>query len=86
MKEQVQALLDETLQPLGVFVSDAKVVIQDGNVKAFEVELDSKDVIDLDCVTKATELINPILDASGLIDDTIDVVDIYGRSKEEVEE
>ncbi len=84
MKEQISALVDEKIKALNLVVSNVQVVQEDG-VKSLEIELDSTDIIDLDRVTQATEIINPILDASGLIDATIDVVDIYGKSKEEVE-
>ena len=84
MKEKISALVAESIQPLGLVVSDVKTVDQEG-VMALEIELDSQDVIDLNTVTKATEIINPILDAAGIIGEEIDVVDIYGKSKEEVE-
>ncbi len=75
--------MDEKLKPLGLWVSAVSICEQEG-VKTFEIELDSKEMIDLNLVTEATEIINPLLDKSGLVDKSIDVVDIYGKSKGEV--
>ena len=83
MKEKINSLVAESLKELNVFVSDVKVVNQEG-IMALEIELDSSDIIDLDTVTKATEIINPILDQENLVGEEIDVVDIYGKSKDEV--
>ncbi len=84
MKEKISALLDSKLKDLNVFVSAVQIV-EDEGVRSFEIELDSKEVIDLDKVTKATEIINPLLEQAKVIDESIDVVDIYGKSKGEVE-
>ena len=84
MKEKVTSLVEEALKDLEITVSNVQVVDQEG-VTALEIELDRQEMLDLDTVTKATELINPLLDASGIIDESIDVVDIYGKSKGEVE-
>ena len=81
MREELSALLDNELAALKLFVSDVKKVNQEG-VITLEIELDSPEIIDLDMITEATNIINPILDASGIIDDQIEVVDIYGKSKE----
>ncbi len=81
MREELSALLDNELAALKLFVSDVKKVNQEG-VITLEIELDSPEIIDLDTITEATNIINPILDASGIIDDQIEVVDIYGKSKE----
>ncbi len=84
MKEKVTSLVEEALKDLEITVSNVQVVDQEG-VTALEIELDRQEMLDLDTITKATELINPLLDASGIIDESIDVVDIYGKSKGEVE-
>lgn len=84
MKEKVTSLVEEALKDLEITVSNVQVVDQEG-VTALEIELDRQEMLDLDTITKATELMNPLLDASGIIDESIDVVDIYGKSKGEVE-
>ena len=83
MKEEMIRIIDPEIEKLGLWVSDAKKVHQEG-VIALEIELDSQGVLDLDIITKATDIINPILDRNNVIDEEIDVVDIYGKSKEEV--
>ena len=54
-----------------------------GNIKTCYIVLDSKDIIDLDTVVAATDILNPIIDKSGILGDDIDVLDIYAKEKGE---
>ena len=55
------------------------VIYRKGN-KVLEVIVDSKDVITIDDVVKATKIINPIIDEANFIDEKY-ILDVYGKSK-----
>ncbi len=79
MKEKVASLVDKKIASLNLYVSDVYYSEEEG-IKTLNIELDSEDVIDLNKVTEATKIINPIMDASNLIGD-VDVLDIHSKSK-----
>ena len=81
MKEKVEALLKDVLDELNLFVSDAYYSEEEG-VKALNIELDSDDIIDVERITEATKVINPIMDQEELTKD-IDVLDIHSKEKGE---
>ena len=81
MKEKVEALLKDVLDELNLFVSDAYYSEEEG-VKALNIELDSDDTIDVERITEATKIINPIMDQEELTKD-IDVLDIHSKEKGE---
>ena len=81
MKEKVEALLKDVLDELNLFVSDVYYSEEEG-VKALNIELDSDDVIDVERITEATKVINPIMDQEELTKD-IDVLDIHSKEKGE---
>ena len=80
MKEKVIKLAGNKLDSLNVFIDDVYEEKQ-GNIKTFYVVLDSESIIDLDTVVKATEILNPLLDKSGILPKDIDVLDIYAKEK-----
>ncbi len=79
MKEKVQLAVNPKISSLGLSVSDVYLE-QDGTVKNLNVELDSQSVIDLELITKASEIINPIMDELNLIEGEY-VLDIHSREK-----
>ena len=82
MKEKIIKLVGDKLDSLNVFIDDVyeeKV----GGIKTFYIVLDSKDIIDLNTVVEATDILNPIIDKSGILPDDIDVLDIYAKEKGE---
>ena len=79
MKEKVEALLKDVLDELNLFVSDVYYSEEEG-VKALNIELDSDDIIDVERITEATKVINPIMDQEELTKD-IDVLDIHSKEK-----
>ena len=81
MKEKVEALLKDVLDELNLFVSDVYYSEEEG-VKALNIELDSDDVIDVERITEATKIINPIMDQAELTKD-IDVLDIHSKENNE---
>ena len=79
MKEKVVKLVGNKLESLNVIIDDVYVE-KKGGVNSLYIVLDSDDIIDLDTVVKATDILNPIMDKSDLLDD-IDVLDIYAKEK-----
>ena len=80
MKNKIKELVDEKIKEFNVFVDDAFVEIQEGE-NVLCIVLDSNEVIDLNLITKASRIINKILDQQkGLLKD-IAQVDIYSKEK-----
>ena len=82
MKDKVKQLVDPVIKSLGLFVSDVYYTDEEG-VKTLNIELDSDTIIDVNRVTEATKIINPIMDDNNLCDD-IDVLDIHSKEKGDV--
>lgn len=81
MKETVAKLIDEKISSLGMYVDDA-FISQDGSVKNFNIVLDSEEVIDLNRIVEASNIINPIMDEANLVEGEY-VLDIYSKEKGE---
>ena len=79
MEEKVKELLKGKLDELNLFV-DSVVLEKEDNNLFLRICLDSNDIIDLDTVVKATNIINPIIDKADLIDEKY-VLEVYGKSK-----
>ena len=82
MEEKVKALVDDSIKDLGLFVSSVYYSCEEG-VKSLNIELDSDTVIDVNRITEATKLINPVMDSNNLCDD-VDVLDIHSKEKGDV--
>ncbi len=79
MEESIKELLKGKLDELNLFVDSVKLEKEDNNL-FLRICLDSNDIIDLDIVVKATNIINPIIDEADLIDEKY-VLEVYGKSK-----
>lgn len=79
MTEKVKELVDASIRDLGLFVYDASICEEEG-VTSFCITLDSKEIIDLDLITEASRIINPIMDEADLIDGEY-VLDISSKEK-----
>ena len=79
MESKVKALVDDKIKDLGLFVSSVYYSTEEG-VKTLNIELDSEEIIDVNKITEATEIINPIMDDNNLCND-IDVLDIHSKEK-----
>ena len=79
MEEKVKALVDGNIKDLGLFVSSVYYSTEEG-VKTLNIELDSEEIIDVNKITEATKIINPIMDDNNLCND-IDVLDIHSKEK-----
>lgn len=79
MESKVKALVDDKIKALGLFVSSVYYSTEEG-VKTLNIELDSEEIIDVNKITEATKIINPIMDDNNLCND-IDVLDIHSKEK-----
>ena len=79
MKEKVQVKVDPAIKDLGMFVSDVYVSEEEG-VTNLNVELDSSEVIDVERITEASRIINPIMDELDLLEGEY-VLDIHSKVK-----
>ena len=82
MKAQVEELVNEAIQELGVFVDDAYISTEEGK-KIFNIVLDSEEVIDLNKITDASRIINKIMDQNASLLDDADELDIFSKEKGE---
>ena len=84
MKEKIQALVDNKLDDLKIFIDDVYTE-KEGNMVTMYIVLDTEEdkYIDLDTVVKATDILNKIVDDHHL-DTDIDVLDIYAKEKGDV--
>ena len=79
MESKVKALVDDKIKDLGLFVSSVYYSTEEG-VKTLNIELDSEEIIDVNKITEATKIINPIMDDNNLCND-IDVLDIHSKER-----
>lgn len=79
MKEKVKEAVDTKIKHLNMFVDDVYTSFEEG-VKTLNVELDSDLVIDVERITEASKIINPIMDELDLIDGEY-VLDIHSKVK-----
>ena len=80
MKEVIEELVNDKIKHLGVFVDDAYLEQEEGILNLCII-LDSEDIIDLDKITEASRIINPIMDETDLIEKDYDVLDISSKEK-----
>ena len=79
MEEKVKKIIGNSLEELNLVV-DSVVYEKENGVNFLRICLDSKDIIDLDLIVKATKIINPLMDKANIIDEEYHL-DIYGKSK-----
>ena len=79
MKEKVIEKVNPAIEDLNMFVSDVYVSTEE-NIKNLNIELDSDEVIDVNRVTEASKIINPIIDELDLIDGEY-ILDIHSKEK-----
>lgn len=84
MKEKILKSVGDKLENLNVFIDDVTYGKVEGE-NTLTIVLDSEEMIALNQVVMATRILNPILDRLDLIEDSY-VLDVYAKSKGEVEE
>ncbi len=80
MKDKIIDLLGTSIDELNVFVDNVYEEDVEGK-KVLNIVLDSKEVIDLNTVTKASRIINKVLDKEKDLLKDIDELDIYSKEK-----
>lgn len=79
MEEKVKEIIGNSLDELNLKV-DSVIYEKENNHNYLRICLDSEDIIDLDLIVKATNIINPLMDKANLINEEYHL-DIYGKSK-----
>ena len=79
MEEKVKEIIGDNLKSLHLVV-DSVVYEKENGHNYLRICLDSEDIIDLDLIVKATNIINPLMDKANLINEEYHL-DIYGKSK-----
>lgn len=83
MLDTVKKLVDNEIKDLNMFVTDVYISDEYGQ-KTFNIELDSNEIIDMERITKASKIINPIMDEADLIEGSY-ILDIHSKEKGSVE-
>ena len=84
MEDEIKSLISDAIKDLNLRVSSVYDSNEEG-VKTRNIELDSDEVIDVETITLATKIINPILDKTNLLND-VEVLDIHSKEKGEENE
>ena len=79
MEDKVRELLKGRLDSLNLVVASVSLEKENNNL-FLKICLDSEEIIDLDKVVAATNIINPIIDEANLIQEKF-VLEVYGKSK-----
>lgn len=79
MEEKVKEIIGNSLEHLNLTV-DSVVYEKENNHNFLRICLDSPNVIDLNMIVEATNIINPLMDKTDFIKDEYHL-DIYGKSK-----
>ena len=81
MEEKVKKIIGNSLEKLHLTV-DNVVYEKENNHNFLRICLDSPEIIDLNLIVEATNIINPLIDEANIIDEEYHL-DIYGKSKGE---
>jgi len=79
MEEKVKEIIGDSLTKLNLVV-DSVVYEKENGHNFLRICLDSPDIIDLNLIVEATNIINPLIDEIDLINEEYHL-DIYGKSK-----
>lgn len=82
MEEEIKSLISDAIKDLNLRVSSVYDSNEEG-IKTRNIELDSDEVIDVEKITLATKIINPILDKTNLLND-VEVLDIHSKEKGDI--
>ena len=79
MFDKVKMRIDPVIKDINLFVDSIYLTEEEG-VTNLNICLDSNEVIDINKITEATKLINPIIDEMDLLDKEY-VLDIHSKEK-----
>ncbi len=80
--KQVKEAVEQVVQELGLKVSDVYTCQEEGTT-FLKIELDSDTIIDLNRITEASRLINPVIDKLDPLKEEY-ILDIYAKEKGEM--
>lgn len=81
MEDKVRNLIEEEVNKLGVRIDNIEYLKENRNY-FLRITIDKDDIVDLDTCVEVTNIINPILDKSNIIDDSY-ILDITTKEKGE---
>ena len=81
MEDKVRNLIEEEVNKLGVRIDNIEYLKENGNY-FLRITIDKDDIVDLDTCVEVTNIINPILDESNIINDSY-ILDITTKEKGE---
>lgn len=81
MEDKVRNLIEEEVNKLGVRIDNIEYLKENGNY-FLRITIDKDDIVDLDTCVEVSNIINPILDESNIIDDSY-ILDITTKEKGE---
>lgn len=81
MEDKVRNLIEEEVNKLGVRIDNIEYLKENGYY-FLRITIDKDDIVDLDTCVEVTNIINPILDESNIIDDSY-ILDITTKEKGE---
>ena len=81
MEDKVRNLIEEEVNKLGVRIDNIEYLKENGNY-FLRITIDKDDIVDLDTCVEVTNIINPILYESNIIDDSY-ILDITTKEKGE---
>lgn len=79
MLEEIKVKVDPEIEKLNMFVDDVYFSEEEG-IKNLNIVLDSDKIIDLNRITEASRIINPIIDKMDISEDSY-VLDIHSKEK-----
>ena len=79
LEEKVKELLTSDLEKIGIRIDNVEY-LKEGSNMILRVVIDRDEVIDIDKCVEATNIINPLLDSSNLIDDSY-ILDVTTKEK-----
>lgn len=79
MEEKVRKIIGNSLDIIGLTI-DSVIYEKENGHNFLRICLDSPNIIDLDLIVQATNIINPLMDKENVINEEYHL-DIYGKSK-----
>ncbi len=81
MEEQIKKLIEGEVAKIGITI-DSVEYVKEGTNYFLRIVIDRDEIIDIDTCVEATNIINPILDNSNLLNDSY-ILDITTKEKGE---
>lgn len=79
MEKEIKELLEESVSKLGIII-DSVEYVKEGSNYFLRIVIDRDEIIDIDTCVEVTNIINPILDSSNIINDSY-ILDVSTKEK-----